>query len=115
VQQVECVVDELVLRVRCAVLEGLEGRPALYVQRDDLAIHDRLIAIQLQTCSRDSRVHPREVLVLSRTDLDAAVVLQNEGSVAVELQLVDPLVAVGEALDHLRGHRRNERRCRASR
>jgi hypothetical protein len=35
-----------------------------------------------------------KVLVLSGTDLNAVVVFQDEGSVPVELQFVDPLVAL---------------------
>jgi len=91
------------------MLERLERWTALHVQRHDFAVHDRLIGIQLHPCSRQSWIHPGEILVLPRTDLNAIVVLDDEGAVAVELQLVEPVVALGEALDDLRGHRRDER------
>jgi len=48
VQQVERVVDDLMFRVRSAMLQRLERRPTLHVQRDDLAIHDCLVGVQLQ-------------------------------------------------------------------
>src|SRR5688572_24501224 len=86
--------------------KGLESR-----RPDPSSTADRrgLIGVQLETCRRDPRVHPREILVLPGPDLDAVVVLQDEGSVPVELQLVEPLVALREPLDDLRGHRRDER------
>ena len=41
VQEIERVVDDLMLRLSSAMLKRLEGRSALQVQSDDLAVHDR--------------------------------------------------------------------------
>ena len=42
-------------------------------------------------------------------NLDSLLVLDDQRPVAVELQLVDPVVALGQPLDDLRGHGRDER------
>jgi hypothetical protein len=91
------------------MLQCLERGPTLHVQRDNLTIHHCLIGVQLEACRHQSRVHPREILVLPRPDLDMIVVLDDQGSVAVELQLVGPVVALREPLHDLGDHRRDER------
>src|SRR4026207_970423 len=91
------------------MLERLERRAALSVQRDDLTVYNCLVCIQSRACRRDPPVHAGEVLVLPGPKLDSVPVLDDQGPVAVELQLVDPVVALGEALDHLGGHGRDER------
>ena len=77
-------------------LERLERRTPLSVQRDDLTVDYCLVGIQPQACRRDSRIHPGEVLVLPRPKLDSLLVLDDQRPVAVELQLVDPVVALGQ-------------------
>src|SRR5688572_9684964 len=101
------------------MLERLKRRTPLSVQRDDLTVDHRQVGLQPRACPRDSRIHPGEVLVLPGPELDALLVLDDQRPVAVELQLVGPVVALGPALDDLRGHRRDERRacprrCRAA-
>ena len=91
------------------MLERLERRTPLSVQRDDLTVDYCLVGIQPQARRRDSPIHPSEVLVLPGPKLDLLQVLDDQRPVAVELQLVDPVVALGEALDDLRGHGRDER------
>ena len=99
------------------MLERLERWTPLSVKRDDLAVDYCLVGLQPQACRRDLPVHPGEVLVLPRPKLDSLLVLDDQRPVAIELQLVDPVVALGEPLHDLRGHGRDERgacplRCR---
>ena len=63
-----------------------------------------------QARRRDPRIHAREVLVLPGPKLDPLPVLDDQRPVAVELQLVGPVVAPGERLHDLGGHWRDERR-----
>jgi hypothetical protein len=46
------------------MLERLERRAPLSVQRDDLTVYYGLVGIQPLACRRDAPVHPGEVLVL---------------------------------------------------
>src|SRR5688572_12593160 len=105
--------------MRSSMLERLKRWIPLSVQRDDLTVHYRLVGVQPQARRRDSPVHPAEVLVLPGSKLDSLPVLDDQGPVAVELQLVDPVVALRQLLHDLRGHGRDERgacplRCRAA-
>jgi hypothetical protein len=75
VQQVERVEHYLMTWMGTPMLERLERWTALHVQRHDFAVHDRLVGIQPLARRRDSPVHPGEILVLPRTDLNATVVL----------------------------------------
>ena len=91
VKQVEGVEHDLMARVGASVLERLERLPRRPARRS----HRRLLpARPLSAARRDSPVHPREVLVLPGPKLDSQLVLDDQRPVAVELQLVDPLVAL---------------------
>jgi hypothetical protein len=56
------------------------------------------VLIAPQARCRDSPIHPGEVLVLPGAKLDVLLVLDDRRAVAIELQLVDPLVAFGRRL-----------------
>ena len=105
VQQIERIEGDGVIRVCRSVLQRLEGRPAVRVDRDDFAVDRRLPGVELSRRRRDARIGRREVLVVARANLDAVAVLDDERPVPVELDLVEPLVAVGQLVDDARGHR----------
>src|SRR5687767_11688249 len=91
------------------MLERLERWTPLSIERDDLTIDHRLVGVQPRACRRDSRIHPGDVLVLPGPELDSLLVLDDQRPVAVELQLVDPVVALGQPLHDLRSDRGDER------
>ena len=92
------------------MLERLERWAPPGVQRDDLAVHDHLVGLQPRARRRDGPIHPGEVVVLSRPKLDSLLVLDDQRPIAIELQLVYPVVAFRETLHDLRSYGRNERR-----
>src|SRR5688572_4041804 len=100
------------------MLECLERWTPLSIKRDDLTVDYCLVGLQPLAGRRDSRIHPGEVLVLPGSKLNSLLVLDDQRPVAVELQLVHPVIALSEPGHDLGGHGRDERgryprRCRA--
>ena len=91
-----------------AVLERSEGRPARFVQRDDFAVEHALIRQALQRFG-DSRILVGKVVVVARAKLHPAAPLDCERAIAVELQLVYPLLSFGQRLAAQKEHGFDER------
>ena len=109
-QQVEGVEGNAVTRMRRTMLERLEGWTAAGIDRDDFAVERRTVGIEVPAGGRDRRIDRRHVLVVAGANLDLAVVLQQQRTVAIELDLVNPVIALGELVDQSRRHRGDE--CR---
>ena len=87
---VEHVVDDWSGR-RTVVLEGVERGTAVIVERDDLAVDDRVVR-HLRESLHDARISPAKVVVVTRPQMDDSVALERNRPIAVELQLVQPLL-----------------------
>ena len=84
-----------------AALEELEARDVVLVERDDLAVQDKVVTRQATERTRHLRELYRHVLQVARHEPDAAAVAIGDDAVAVVLLLVDPAGAV-EGLAHQR-------------
>jgi len=75
VEDVEGIKHDQVLRVRSAVLQRLERRPAILGQGDDLTIDHRLRRVEVQPRRGDAGVHRRQFLLVPGQDADLRLVL----------------------------------------
>jgi hypothetical protein len=94
------------------VLKCLERRAAGGIERDDLPVEQRPLGVQGQPGGADGRVGPGEILVVPRAECNPLAVLQQQGAVPVELDLVGPLEPFGQRRDGLGGHGRDKRGSR---
>lgn len=99
VKQVERVEHDPVLRMRASVLQGLERGSALLVHGNDFAVDDCLPRTQPPSCGREGRIHEREIFVVPRANLYAVAAFQEERAIAIELDLVEPLIALRQFRD----------------
>jgi hypothetical protein len=66
------------------ILERVEGRLAILVERDDFAVDDRFVR-QLGEPGDDVGILGGEVLVVARAEVNFAAGLESDGAIAVEL------------------------------
>jgi hypothetical protein len=117
VQQVEDLVDE---RVRLGDhspprdpgLEQREVRLAAFVERDHLAVDDRLASGDPAWRVEERPEVARRVLFASRPQADAVAVDDRLDAEAVPLDLEQPIGIVKGRTDERREHRRDEAECR---
>src|SRR5262245_59088747 len=95
IEKVEGVEDQPVAgALRQRVLQQREAGDALVVERNDLAVDDRLLARQLGKGLRQVAIALRPVEAAARDQADLADGNMGGGAVAVELDLVDPAMIV---------------------
>jgi len=95
VQDVEDVKDDLTRWISAAVLQCLKRRPAFGIQGHDLPVEYHLVRPQISSRRGDSRVHARQVFVVPGPDLNAVASLNQQRSVAIEFQLIQPVFSLG--------------------
>ncbi len=94
VQQVEDEEDQMLrdlsrlLSARHLLLQFLEARPAVLVDVAELAVEDRLVALERLERTHDRRQGPGPVQAIARSQSHGASVEQREHAIAVELHLV---------------------------
>ena len=104
-KDIERVVDEHEGARRAAVLQRLEGRLAIRVERDDLAIEDRVAGAQRPRSRHDRRIRTRQVGVSAGFESDALTMLVEQGAIAIPLHLIGPLGSNGKFVAGEREHR----------
>src|SRR5262249_57789572 len=87
-----------------ARLEPLEARPAVRVERDDLAVDQEAVDGQRAQRGDDLRIAPGHVLAAASQELDGPAVAGCEDANAVVLDLEEPALPreglLGEAPEH---------------
>ena len=78
------------------------------VERDHFPIENCGGGIQLDRRRDDGGIGRREVLLIPGDDPHLPGVLDHQRTVAIQLHLVEPLLALGEGVDQGGGHRRDE-------
>ena len=86
------------------MLQRLEGGPAVRVDGDDLAIDDGLTGNKTASSSGNARISQGHVLVVPRSNLQPFSVLQQQRAIAIELDLVAPVGALGKLGNDAGGH-----------
>jgi hypothetical protein len=81
-----------------------------FVDSDDLSVDHSLARLNPPPSRGDRRVRLRQIFVIPRPNLQTLSVLHEQRTVAVELDLVGPLVAFRELIDHASRHRLHEPR-----
>src|SRR3977135_1110334 len=76
VQYVEDIENDLRISIRATVLKSLKRRLSIRAQCDYLAIDYNRLGFQPQPSRRNSRIHARQVFVISGAYVDARPVLQ---------------------------------------
>jgi hypothetical protein len=74
--------------VGCLVMERLERRSAVLIDRDDLTIEQHGLGPKPCDLACDGRILACGVLQVPRQQLDSRSILQREGAVAVPLHFV---------------------------
>src|SRR5690606_5990023 len=95
------------------VLERLEVGPSLGIERDDFAVDHRTIERKLGDRARDARKARGPVLLVSAHETDLPTLDERADPIAVVLDLVDPLIALGRRRDQSRELRPKGARKRA--
>ena len=95
-EQIEDVIDQRDISRAFKILEKLERRTPFLVQCSDFAIEDSAADWQLLHGVKQLRVIKR--LLIARDQADVFAVFEGQGSVAVELDFVDP-IAFGQLFD----------------
>ena len=91
-------------------MQCLKGRPATRIDRNYLSVQDHALILDGSDSAANGRVSLREVLVITRSDLDVAAGLDRDGPVAIELYLIQPAIAFRKLRNEPRLHRRDELR-----
>ena len=108
-EEIEGIEDDGVISMSGGVLKRLKRRPATRVDSDDLSVHDRPVRPQAQRGGRHGWIRAGQILVVPGSDLHPGAVLHQQCPVAVELDLVHPVAALGQPVDQAGGHRGDER------
>ena len=95
-QQIKDVIDQRDISRAFKILEKLERRTPFLVQCSDFAIEDSAADWQLLHGVKQLRVI--KPLLIARDQADVFAVFEGQGSVAVELDFVDP-IAFGQLFD----------------
>src|SRR5215472_17494408 len=95
-EHVEHVIDEFRSR-RCVILEEIERRPPLSIERHHFSVQDRFIGQRLQRRG-DGRITRVELVAVPRPQLQLAVALDGERPVAIQLDLIHPLRSLRQPL-----------------
>src|SRR4051794_23214615 len=99
-------VEHFVRKPSAPLLHRREARPAVRVERHDLAVDDRVGRSQrLGELLRYDRESLRQVVAPARDELGLAAAYVREGPVAVPFRLVLPALATGQLLRQRREHR----------
>src|ERR1700680_925043 len=72
------------------ILKKVERWLSVFVQRDDLAVDNRLIG-QLIQCLSDCREAPTEVSAVARPQLNTTARLRANGAISIQLEFVFPI------------------------
>src|SRR5205085_11502355 len=83
-------------------------------ERADLAVEKRAIRLQLRGRGANRRIRRGEVVVLAREEPDRITVLQQQGAIAIQLDLVAPAVSFRQFVGEPRHHWRYEKRSLSS-
>jgi hypothetical protein len=94
-KEVESIEDHLMAGMRAAMLERLERGTTGCVDGDKLAVHDDRHRVQPAGGRGNGRVVVGQVPVVAGADLDVVAVLDQQRAIAVELDLIQPRVALG--------------------
>jgi len=105
-QNVERVVDD-VWRCGSEILEEIEARPALFIERHQLAIDRRFVGQRFERCG-DVIESFCQVVSASGIEGDPAFRLNHFQPVAVEFQFICPAVPLRYFGDRQAFHRQNE-------
>ncbi len=109
VQDIEHIVDETVMAaILEVVLQRGEIRGAVFVDRGNLAVEDGIVAGKLGAGGGDGRKFLGPVETTPRLERHRAVGDASLDAVAVELDLMDPAIAVGRSRAQRREARRDE-------
>src|SRR5207244_682013 len=106
VEEVGPEVGELSVARAGRVLQGLKARAAVRQQHRHLAVEERAPDGELAGCRRHLREVVRPVLAVPADERDRPPVDAAADAVAVELELVQPVVAFGRRVDERRELRR---------
>ena len=109
IEQIEHdVTHRLGLAARQRVLQRGEARSAILVEYRDLAVEREIAAGQLRDRVGDRLEAPGPVERVARQQRDLAVAAAREDAIAVDLDLMQPLIAARRPIDKRRERRRNE-------
>src|SRR5262249_62031253 len=98
---------------RAVVLQDAEGWPTLLIECNDLSI-DHCVVWQLHERLHDLRISGVEVVVVPRSQMNDAMAFERDGSISVQLELVEPLFAGRERIGSKQQHRLDEARRQGS-
>ena len=115
VQQVEDVVDDLAFPAREPSLQGLEARAPVRQHGSDLAVEERLRGRERGDGVADFGKARRPIVPGTGDEGDRAALDARADAIAVELDLVEPVVAVGRRLHQARELRLEAHRERGGR
>ena len=80
---------------RAVILQQIEGRLALRIERNDLAVEDGLIRHRLESL-QVTGISAVEVVIVPRAQPDFAAGLDCQSAVAIKLELMQPILALGQ-------------------
>jgi hypothetical protein len=80
------------------MLKQIEVWPTRFVERDDFAVHNRVLRELVQRLN-DVRILPVKQFAITREEIQFAVRVDGDGSIPVELDLVDPVRTLGRLGD----------------
>ena len=111
-EQVEGEIDDAMSLMRGAVLKRLERGHTGAIDGHDLAIDQHALRGHSRGGRSDLRVGAGKVLVVAGFEADVRAVLPDQRAVAIQLELVKPLVSCREHVARTGDHRLDEERRR---
>ena len=99
--------EQMQVRAGRMVLQEVERRFAAWVEGDDFAVNDCFVRERLEGCCNGG-IAQGEIVVVARSELNAAASLDGQRSIAVELQFILPGMALRQCLSPQQQHRLDE-------
>jgi hypothetical protein len=89
------------------MVKGLERRPIVLVDRDNLTVEDRSVVTELRHSPRDPGVLRGRIFQIAREQRHACAIFDGECVVAVPLHFVRPLLTLSQLCGARGQHRVN--------
>jgi hypothetical protein len=93
-EQIERIEHNRVVAMGRAMLERLERGSAFRIERNDFPVEQRGIGLETAGGGSDRRIGRRQIVIVPGADLDVPTVLEQERTISIELDFVDPLLAL---------------------